>query len=98
MGDHHVRERAVVQVVSGRVSIESSGEAVECNAGALTFAPSERHRVGALTDARLLLILAPWPQPSTTQTPRSGTPRTSQPTRPLSRSLEQTFPDRAVSL
>jgi hypothetical protein len=24
MGDHHVRERAVVQVVSGRVSIEAS--------------------------------------------------------------------------
>ena len=62
MGEHHVRERAVVQVVSGRVSIESSGETVECDAGTLVaFEPSERHQVTALSDARLLLILAPWP-------------------------------------
>jgi quercetin dioxygenase-like cupin family protein len=62
MGDHQVRERAVVQVVAGRVSIDSSGTAVECAAGTLvTFDPSERHTVFALTDARLLLVLAPWP-------------------------------------
>jgi quercetin dioxygenase-like cupin family protein len=62
MGDHQVRERAVVQVVSGRVSIEASGEAVECSAGTLvTFEPGERHTVLALATARLLLILAPWP-------------------------------------
>ena len=62
MGDHQVRERAVVQVVAGRVSIESSGTAVECDTGTLvTFDPSERHTVFALTDARLLLVLAPWP-------------------------------------
>lgn len=64
MGDHRVRERAVVQVVTGRVSIEASGETVECDAGTLlTFDPSERHTVHALEDARLLLILAPWPAP-----------------------------------
>lgn len=62
MGDHHVRERAVVQVVSGRVSVEAGGEAVDCETGTLvTFDPSERHSVHALEDARLLLILAPWP-------------------------------------
>ena len=64
MDDHRVRERAVVQVVTGRVVIESSGETLECDAGTLlTFEPSERHTVHALANARLLLILAPWPAP-----------------------------------
>jgi quercetin dioxygenase-like cupin family protein len=62
MGDHRVRERAVVQVVGGRVEIESSGERVECDTGTLvTFEPAERHSVRALTESRLLLMLAPWP-------------------------------------
>jgi quercetin dioxygenase-like cupin family protein len=62
IGDHRVRERAVVEVVTGRVVIESSGETAECDAGALvTFDPGEEHRVQALADARLLLMLAPWP-------------------------------------
>jgi quercetin dioxygenase-like cupin family protein len=60
--DHHVRERAVVQVISGRVAIDASGETVECEPGALvTFDPSERHTLRGLDDARLLLMLAPWP-------------------------------------
>ena len=62
MGDHHVRERAIVTVVSGRVSIETAGEAVECAAGTvLTFDPGERHAVRAVEHSLLLLILAPWP-------------------------------------
>jgi quercetin dioxygenase-like cupin family protein len=62
MGDHHVRERAVVEVISGRVSIAAAGEAVECAAGTLvTFDPGERHALRGLDDARLLLTLAPWP-------------------------------------
>jgi quercetin dioxygenase-like cupin family protein len=62
LGDHRVRERAVVKVVTGRVVLESSGETAECDAGTLvTFDPGEEHRVRALTDARLLLMLAPWP-------------------------------------
>lgn len=62
IGDHRVRERAVVEVVTGRVSIESSGETAECAAGALvTFDPGEEHRVRALADTRLLIMLAPWP-------------------------------------
>ena len=65
MGDHRVRERAVVQVVAGRVSVESSGAPVECEAGTLvTFDPGERHSVRALVDSRLLLLLAPWPAPA----------------------------------
>jgi quercetin dioxygenase-like cupin family protein len=62
LGDHRVRERAVVEVVAGRVSVESSGETVDCDTGTLvTFDPGEHHTVRALADARLLLILAPWP-------------------------------------
>lgn len=65
MGDHRVRERALVQVVTGRATIESSGMTVECDAGTLViFEPSERHTVRALQPTRLLLILAPWPAPS----------------------------------
>jgi quercetin dioxygenase-like cupin family protein len=64
MGEHEVRERAIVHVVSGFVLIESSGETVECGAGTLlVFEPSERHSVSAIDDARLLLVLAPWPAP-----------------------------------
>ena len=62
MGDHHVRERAVVTVVSGRVVIDTAGEAAECGAGTvLTFDPGERHAVRAVEHSLLLLILAPWP-------------------------------------
>jgi quercetin dioxygenase-like cupin family protein len=62
MGDHHVRERAVVEVISGRVSIEAAAKTVECEAGTLvTFDPGERHALRGLEDARLLLMLAPWP-------------------------------------
>lgn len=60
--EHHVRERAVVQVISGRVAIDASGETSECKAGTLvTFEPGERHALHGLEDARLLLVLAPWP-------------------------------------
>jgi quercetin dioxygenase-like cupin family protein len=65
MGDHHVRERAVVHVVRGRVALDASGERVECGAGTLvTFEPGERHSVHAAEDATLLLLLAPWPAAS----------------------------------
>ncbi len=62
MADHGVRERAVVEVISGRVLITTVQETVECDAGALvTFDPGERHSLRGLDDARLLLVLAPWP-------------------------------------
>ena len=58
LGEHSVHERAVLQVVSGQVTIGGQ----ECQPGTLaTFAPKERHAVAALSDARLLLLLAPWP-------------------------------------
>ncbi len=65
LGDHSVRERATIQVVSGSVSIVSAGQTVEADAGTLvTFAPGERHALRAANDARVLLLLAPWPADS----------------------------------
>lgn len=62
MGEHHVRERAVVHVVSGRIAIEASDEQFECGPGTLvTFSPEERHSVHAFEHSVFLLILAPWP-------------------------------------
>jgi quercetin dioxygenase-like cupin family protein len=62
MGEHHVRERAVVAVICGRVAIQADGKPVECQAGTLvTFDPGERHSLRGVEDARLLLMLAPWP-------------------------------------
>jgi quercetin dioxygenase-like cupin family protein len=61
LGDRQVRERAVLEVVTGRASIECTGETVECETGTLvTFDPGEQHSVRALADERLLLVLAPW--------------------------------------
>ena len=52
----------MIQVVSGRVVIESAGGTVECPAGTLvTFEPGERHALRGLEDTRMLLMLAPWP-------------------------------------
>ena len=65
LGDHQVHERASVIVVSGQVEFEdSSGETVTGGTGLLAvFDPKERHEVRASEDARLLLLLSPWPGP-----------------------------------
>jgi quercetin dioxygenase-like cupin family protein len=61
--DHQVHERAHVVVVDGEVEIEvDGGETISGGRGLLAvFDPNERHEVRARTDARLLLVLAPWP-------------------------------------
>jgi quercetin dioxygenase-like cupin family protein len=60
--EHEVHERAYVIVVDGEVEISDGSEAVSGGPGlVVTFAPHERHTVTASSDARLLLVLAPWP-------------------------------------
>jgi quercetin dioxygenase-like cupin family protein len=60
--DHQVHERAHLLVVDGEVEIRDGGESVTGGPGLFAiFAPAERHEVRARTDARLLLVLAPWP-------------------------------------
>lgn len=62
LGEHSVHERATIQVVAGDVSISCGDGTVEAAAGTLvTFPPGERHSLRALGDARILLLLAPWP-------------------------------------
>jgi Cupin domain. len=61
--EHEVHERARMVVVAGEVDVTTpGGEAVAAAAGHLfEFDPGERHTVAARSDARLLLILTPWP-------------------------------------
>jgi quercetin dioxygenase-like cupin family protein len=61
--EHEVHERARVVVVDGEVDVTTpAGETASAAAGhLLEFAPGERRTVVARSDARLLLILTPWP-------------------------------------
>jgi quercetin dioxygenase-like cupin family protein len=63
LGEHQVHERAWLLVVSGTIEIsEPGGESVTGGAGLLAaFDPNERHEVAATDNARLLLVLSPWP-------------------------------------
>jgi quercetin dioxygenase-like cupin family protein len=61
--EHQVHERAWVVVVSGEVAISSEdSEPVSGGPGLmLQFEPNERHSIDALSTARILLLLTPWP-------------------------------------
>jgi len=61
--DHQVHERAHLVVVEGEVEVSRGpGESVTGGPGFFAvFDPGERHEVRARSDARLLLVLAPWP-------------------------------------
>jgi quercetin dioxygenase-like cupin family protein len=63
LADHEVHERAWLVVVDGEVEVETStGEGTSGGAGLLVeVAPGERHEVIASSQARLLLLLTPWP-------------------------------------
>ena len=60
--EHQVHEQAWLVVVDGRIEIEAGGETAAGGAGLVAeFSARERHEVRATEDARLLLVLAPWP-------------------------------------
>jgi quercetin dioxygenase-like cupin family protein len=60
--DHQVHERAHVVVIDGEVEIDQGGQTISGGPGLMAvFDPGERHEVRARSDARLLLVLAPWP-------------------------------------
>ena len=63
LGEHEVHERAWVLVVGGKIEIElPDGKTIDGGTGLLAvFDPHERHEVRATEDARILLVLAPWP-------------------------------------
>jgi redox-sensitive bicupin YhaK (pirin superfamily) len=61
--DHEVHERAWLVVISGQIEVTAGTEGpVPGEPGMLfEFAPQERHEVLGRSEARLLLLLAPWP-------------------------------------
>ena len=61
--EHQVHERAWLLVVSGAIEVDGAGRRRrQRRAGpAGVFDPNERHEVRATEDARLLLLLSPWP-------------------------------------
>jgi quercetin dioxygenase-like cupin family protein len=62
LGDHRVKESALVLVIGGTVRVEAGDQSVDGDAGTLFhFEPDERHSVTSDGGARLLLLLAPWP-------------------------------------
>lgn len=63
LDDHQVYERAFLTVLDGEIEVTADdGRRVTGGPGTLVeFEPRERHEVVARSDARLLLLLAPWP-------------------------------------
>jgi len=63
LAEHEVHERAWMVVLRGEVEVRgASGEQARGGTGLVVeLAPQERHVVHALSDARLLLLLTPWP-------------------------------------
>ncbi|MEA2425429.1 MAG: hypothetical protein QOH13_1839 [Thermoleophilaceae bacterium] len=60
--EHEVHEHAYLVVVDGDVELAEGGESRSAGAGTVVhWEPGERHEVKASSEARLLLVLAPWP-------------------------------------
>src|SRR5919109_1944828 len=62
LGDHQVKESALVAVIDGSVRVESGGSTVEGGTGCVfSFDVDERRSISTDGGARILLVLAPWP-------------------------------------
>jgi quercetin dioxygenase-like cupin family protein len=73
LGDHQVKERALVAVVGGSIRVESGGESVDGSTGCLfSFDADERRSISTKDGARILLVLAPWPGEGHYRGDRSG--------------------------
>ena len=60
--EHQVHERAYLLVAQGEVELSQDGRTVSGGPGFLShFEPNERRSVRAVRDARVVLVLAPWP-------------------------------------
>jgi quercetin dioxygenase-like cupin family protein len=78
LGEHQVKEHALVLVLEGTVRVESGGEILEAPSGTLfTFEPDERRSVSTEDGARILLFLAPWPGPGHYRGREQGAPAAS---------------------
>jgi len=62
LGDHQIKEGAIVTVVDGAVRVTAGAETVEGGTGwCFSFEPDERRSISSDTGARILLVLSPWP-------------------------------------
>jgi len=62
LGDHQMKERALISVIDGSVRVESGGETIEGGEGSFfSFAADERRSISTDEGARILLVFAPWP-------------------------------------
>jgi quercetin dioxygenase-like cupin family protein len=60
--EHQVHERSYLIVADGAIEVEADGRSEQGGAGFLAhFEPQERRTVRATEDARIVLVLAPWP-------------------------------------
>jgi quercetin dioxygenase-like cupin family protein len=60
--EHQVHERAWLVVADGEIEVEEGERTVTGGPGLLLhFEPNERREVRATQDARLILLLSPWP-------------------------------------
>ncbi|HEX8075525.1 MAG TPA: cupin domain-containing protein [Thermoleophilaceae bacterium] len=60
--EHQTHERAYLLVADGEVEVDEGGQTRPGGPGFLAhFDPNERRTVRAKSDARLVLILGPWP-------------------------------------
>jgi quercetin dioxygenase-like cupin family protein len=62
LGDHQVKERALVAVLDGSVRVQAGDESVDGGLGCCFFFDAdERRSISSDQGARILLVLAPWP-------------------------------------
>ncbi len=62
--EHETHEHAYLVVAAGQVELEHEGETLNGGPGFVAhFEPHERREVRATDDARLVLILTPYPAP-----------------------------------
>jgi quercetin dioxygenase-like cupin family protein len=62
LDEHQVHEHAWLHVLEGRVELADDGGTTTAGPGSLAhWEPGERHAVRALEDAKIFLMLAPWP-------------------------------------
>ena len=62
--EHEVHEHAYLIVVDGELELEQDGQTENAGPGTVAhWMPQQRHEVRAASDARVLLLLAPWPGP-----------------------------------
>lgn len=60
--EHQVHERTYLLVADGEIEVTKDARTISGGTGFVShFEPRERRTVRALSDARLVLVLAPWP-------------------------------------